>query len=77
MQIDGEHKLQPFSDLPRASLAFSISRLSRFFSSPQNLQSPRLAAIARRLRESGLRTLTKRPGSTGVRQLDQRFSAAI
>lgn len=28
MQIDGEHKLQPFSDLPRASLAFSISRLT-------------------------------------------------
>ena len=28
MQIDGEHKLQPYSDLPRASLAFSISRLA-------------------------------------------------
>jgi len=31
MQIDGEHKLQPFSDLPRASLAFSISRLTPSF----------------------------------------------
>jgi hypothetical protein len=28
MQIDGQHKLQPVSDLPRASLVFSISRLT-------------------------------------------------
>ena len=28
MQIDGEHKLQAYPDLPRASLAFSISRLT-------------------------------------------------
>lgn len=28
MQIDGEHMLQPNSDLPRAPLAFSISRLT-------------------------------------------------
>lgn len=30
MQIDGEHKLQAYPDLPRASLAFSISRLTPF-----------------------------------------------
>jgi hypothetical protein len=28
MQVDGEHKLQPYPDLPRASLPFPISRIS-------------------------------------------------
>jgi hypothetical protein len=43
MQIDGEHKLQPFSDLPRASLAFSISRLtpSLLFTSDSPVSSAR------------------------------------
>jgi hypothetical protein len=45
MQVDGEHMLQPFPDLPRASLvlpiAFPISRPSPFpLTSPESPVSP-------------------------------------